>query len=150
MEIYNELINRVQEGETFYVNFEEKTLKVGKDYLIKNGEYDKESLGWKPVSTNDVLKTIERLYEMYKYSLPSERSNSKRRKYFKALPIDDIPDNKLFNAERREVAQAKLEGYILCSILYGNLTWNVDWGAWFWESNNDPDLVILKTWIKHN
>ncbi len=150
MEIYNELINRVQEGETFYVNFEEKTLKVGKDYLIKNGEYDKESLGWKPVSTNDVLKTIERLYEMYKYSLPNERSDSKRRKYFKALPIDEMPDNKLFNAERREIAQAKLEGYILCSILYGNLIWNTDWGTWFWESNNDPDLVILKKWIKNN
>ena len=148
MEIYNELVNRVQDGETFYVNFEERTLKVGKDYLIKNGEYDKENLGWKPVSLKDVLKTIERLYENYKFSLPSERSDNKRRKYFKALSIDDIPDMKLFGAERREVAQAKLEGYILCSILYGNLTWSADLGSWFWQSNTDSDLVILKKWIK--
>ena len=147
MEIYNELVNRVQDGETFYVNFEKRTLKVGKDYLVKNGEYDKENLGWKPVNLKDVLKTIERLYENYKFSLPSERSDNKKRKYFKALSIDDIPDIKLFGTEKREVTQAKLEGYILCSILYGNLVWSTDLGSWFWQSDNDSDLVILKKWI---
>lgn len=150
MEIFNELMYRIRNGESFNVDFEKKTLKVGKDYLIKNGEYDNKKLGWAQVDVSDVLHTIERLYERYKYSLPSERSDGKRRKYFKALPIEDIPDAKLFDAERREVAKANLEGYILCSILYGNLKWDKSWGSWFWQSKNDPDLIILKSWIENN
>lgn len=148
MEIFNELVQKVSDGKTFYINFETKTLKVGKTYLVKNSEYDKERLGWVKVDQCTVMETIERLYNEYKFSLPSERSDSKRRTYFKALPIEEIPDSKLFNAERREVARARLEGYILCSVLYGNLTWDESWGSWFYQSSNDPDLVILRSWIE--
>jgi hypothetical protein len=149
MEIFNELVQKVSDGKTFYINFETKTLKVGKTYLVKNGEYDKERLGWVKVDQCTVMETIERLYNEYKFALPSERSDSKRRTYFKSLPIEEIPDSKLFNAERREVARARLEGYILCSVLYGNLTWDESWGSWFYQSSNDPDLVILRSWIEN-
>lgn len=149
MDIYNELVSRVSDGESFDINFNTKTLRVGRTYLIKNGEYDKDALEWTKVDIGTVIQTIEKLYGKYKYSLPSERSDSKRRKYFKALPIEEIPDVKLFDTERREVTRAKLEGYVLCSILYGNLTWDESWGSWFWESKNDPDLVILRSWIEN-
>jgi hypothetical protein len=34
MSIYEELINRVSDGESFHIDFEKRNMKVGKDYLI--------------------------------------------------------------------------------------------------------------------
>ena len=156
MSIYLELIERVENGENFYVDFEKRTMKVGKDFLIKNGEYDssKELLGvlyGKPYGIESILKVVKQLYRNYKYSLPSERSDSKRKKYFKALTIKELTDEELIRASRREPAQAALEGYILCSILSDYLTWDEDImnGKWFYQSENDPDLVILRSWIEN-
>ena len=89
------------------------------------------------------------MYLGYKYSLPSERSDSKRKKYFKALPVDELTDRDLLYAERREVAQAKFEGYILCMILTGQFKWKEErLGKWFWQSKGDHNLVILRKWIE--
>lgn len=156
MPIYVELVARVDSGETFNVDFEKRNLKVGKEYLIKNGEYDTSrevlDLGHREIySIHVALRMIEELYKNYKYSLPSERSDSKHRKYFKALPIEKIPDDKLLIAERRETAKARLEGFILCAILTNQLVWNEEiMGKWFYQSENDPDLVILRSWIENN
>lgn len=145
MSIYADLVKRVSEGETFNINFEKRTMKVGKEKVIDEGKYDttKQLI----ISTYDPLDVIEVLYTNYKYSLPSERSESRRKQYFKALSIEEIPDERLFNTERREVARARLEGYVLCSILNGKLTWDEAWGSWFYASKIDPDLVLLKKWI---
>ena len=151
MTIYEEFVQRVSDGETFYINFKNKSMKIGKRFVITDGVYDAER---KLIDSdcNDVtavLKQIENLYDDYKFSVPSERSDSKRRKYFKALPIDKLPDEKLMIAQRREVAQAKLEGFILCMVLNGQLKWTDEMGKWFWVSKNDPDLVILRNFIEN-
>lgn len=154
MSIYSELIERVDNGEKFCIDFEKRNLKVGKEYLIKNGEYDKskELFGIEIYSLQVALHMIRDLYKNYKYSLPSERSDSKRRKYFKALTIDELPDDQLMIAGRRETAQAALEGFILCAVLTGQLTWDEEimGGKWFYQSKTDPDLVILRSWIETN
>lgn len=154
MSIYLELLERVSEGETFHINFEKRNMKVGNDYLIKEGEFD-ESRGMFKFcehcnSINTILDRIGQLYKYYKYSLPSERSDSKRRKYFKALSIDKITDEQLMVAERRETSQAALEGFVLCMIVSGQLVWDekIMNGKWFWQSNNDPDLVVLRSWVE--
>ena len=147
MTIYEELIERVSNGETFHIDLEKKTMKIGKETLIKNGEYDIER---KLIiaAAQDVLPVIESLYLNYKYSLPSERSDSKRRKYFRALSIDELTDEQLIFANRREVTQAELEGYILCMTLNEQFKWTDDMGKWFWQSKKDQELVILKKWIE--
>lgn len=156
MSIYLELIERVDNGETFHIDFEKRNMKVGKEYLIKNGEYDAskrffEEFYDKPYSLNVVCHCIHELYRTYKYSLPSERSDSKRKKYFKALSIDELTDEQLMRAHKRETAQAALEGFILCSILAGHLYWDeeVMQGTWFYQYKNDPDLIILRSWIEN-
>ena len=155
MAIYQELIERVDNGETFCVDFEKRTIKVGKEYLINNEDnYTSEDLFGKlydePYSLHVVLHVIRDLYKNYKYSLPSERSDSKRKKYFKALSVDELTDEQLMCAWKRETAQAALEGFILCSIIAGHLTWDEDVmeGKWFYQSKNDSDLVILKSLIE--
>ena len=152
MTIYKELIERVSNGETFHIDLEKRTIKVGKKFLIKNGEYDtSRELFAKDVqfSINDILDMIHVKYHNYKYSLPSERSDKKRRTYFKALPMDQLTDKQLMCAERREIAQASLEGFILCMILENKFVWDENkLGKWFWQSNKDVDLVLLKKWIE--
>ena len=156
MTIYKELIQRVSCGETFHVDFEKRVMKIGKTFLIKNGEYDTSRKLFHQeedafLSMDLILGSINVLYANYKYSLPSERSDKKRRTYFKALPIDDIPDCRLMTAERREIAQAKLEGFILCMILENKFVWDEDtMGKWFWQSKGYNDLVILRKWIENN
>lgn len=151
MTIFQELVARVSNGETFHVDFEKRTMKVGKDFLVKNGEFDTSRDLFSPNQEyclpNPILDAIEIFYEVYKYSLPSKRSESKRKTYFKALPMEEIMDEDLI-METREVAQCVLEGFILCMILEGRLTWNEEWGAFFWQSQEDPDLVILRKWIE--
>lgn len=147
--IYAELVRKVSDGKTFYVNFEDRTMKVGHKYLVKKGVYDNERQVMYSThkSLDDVLNTIEVLYTEYKYSLPSERSD-KRRLYFKALDLEEIPDEKLFVADSREVTRARLEGFVLCSILNGDFRWDEEkLGKWFWQSEIEPELVILKDWI---
>ena len=156
MSIYLELVERVDNGETFHIDFEQRTMKIGKEYLIKNGEYDetRELFGTlydEPYSLQAVLHMIRELYKNYKYSLPSERSDNKRRKYFKALSVDELTDEQLIRANKRETTQAALEGFILCSIVAGHLVWDEDVmnGKWFYQSVNDPDLVILRSLIEN-
>lgn len=148
MTIYEELIERVSNGEAFYIDFEKRIMKIGKQKVIDCGEYDKERALIK--FDGYVLKTIYELYRNYKYSLPSERSDSKRKKYFKALSVNELTDEEMATGERREVAKARLEGFILCMVLEGKFTWDEDnLGKWFYQSANDPDLVILRSWIEN-
>lgn len=151
MTIYEELIQRVSEGETFHINFEKRTLKIGKKTIIHNGKkYDEDRVLYdnEELTMVQILSYIEGFYENYKYSLPSERSCNKRKHYFKALPIDELTDTQLVLADRREIAQAALEGFVLCMILTGRFVWTENMGSWFWVSKKDPDLVILKGWIE--
>jgi hypothetical protein len=154
MSIYYEFIERVTNGECFCIDFENRNMKVGKDFLIKEGVYDssKELFDdmWKMYDVRVVICFIKELYAQYKYSLPSERSDNKRRKYFKALPMEEITDEQLMVAERREVACAALEGFVLCMILSGQLVWDEEImeGKWFYQSKTDPDLVLLRSWVE--
>ena len=150
--IYDELVQAVHMGRPFVVDFEKRNIKLGRGcYLVKNGEWDTaKSLLPQDLHGVDVLKTIEDMYFSYKHSLPSERNDNKRRKYFKALPIEEIPMGLLWGGDYREKAQAKLEGFILCSILSGAFKWTENMGKWFYQSKNDPDLVILRSWIENN
>lgn len=151
MTIYEELVRRVSDGETFYINFKNRSMKISKKFMIADGIYDTERqlIDCDCSDTAAILHRIEDLYADYKHSLPSERSDSKRRKYFKALSIDELTDEQLMVAQRREVAQAKLEGFILCMVLNGKFKWADNMGKWFWESKSDPDLVILKNFIEN-
>ena len=155
MTIYEELIKRVAEGEPFYINFKNKSLKIGKQFIIADGIYDtsRELISNMECCADMkcLLTFIGGLYRYYKYSLPSERSDSKRRQYFKALPADKLTDKQMAIGMNREIARAQLEGFILCMIVNGTFAWNeAEMGKWFYQSKTDPDLVILRSWIENN
>jgi hypothetical protein len=150
MSIFLEGLKRVENGDRFHINFEQRTMKVGQDKVIDNGEYDISQVLYDEQFDNSrtLLDKVRELYITYKFSLPSERSDKKRKKYFKALHIEELTDKQLIYGERREVAQYMLEAFILCAILNGDFVWNDEiHGKWFYQDKLEQDLVILKNWI---
>ena len=150
MSIFLKGLEQVENGERFYIDFESQTMKVGQDKLIDNGEYDTSQALYDENfdSSRTMLDKARELYITYKYSLPSERSDKKRKKYFKALLIDELTDKQLIYGTRREVAQYMLEAFILCAILNGDFMWDDEiHGKWFYQDKIEKDLVILKNWI---
>ena len=147
MSIFAIGLERVASGDSFHIDFEKRTMKVGQDKMIDGGEYD--TLQGLYEGQPILLDTIRELYKTYKYSLPSERSDNKRRKYFKALPIDELTDEQLICSVRREVAQYMLEAFILCAIIKGDFVWDEEiHGKWFYQDPCEQDLVILRSWIE--
>lgn len=150
MSIFLKGLERVENGERFHIDFEKRTMKIGQAKVIDNGEYDTTEVLYDAKFDNPraLLDKVRGLYIAYKFSLPSERSDKKRRKYFKALPIDELTDEQLIYGVRREVAQYMLEAFILCAIINGDFVWDDEiHGKWFYQDKTEQDLVILKNWI---
>jgi len=142
--IIQQALEAIEAGAKFKVNLTERNLSIDKKYLVKNGEYDGQL-----TDTNCFnISVLEDLYQEYKHSRPSERNDNKQRRYFKALKINELSDDDMLYGIDREVAQFRLESYLLCWILSGLFVWDEDnMGKWFWQSQNDKDLVILREWI---
>ena len=152
MSIFLKGLEAVSNGNTFFIDFQNRSMKIGKHKLIDNGEYGSSQ----PLYDNEVgnydswIQTIDELYYNYRYSLPSERNSRRWVRYFKALPANELTDEQLICGERREVAQYKLEAFILCLILDGVFIWDEDkYGKWFYQSSENPELVILRRWIEN-
>ena len=135
-----EIIKRVENGEKFFINLEKRTLRIA-NHLVDLKEVEM------PEYDGDVLKEIERRYRIYKHSVPSEHSESHRRRYFKALPESKLSDEAMMYGEQREVARCSLELFVLMAIVRGILTWHEEWGSWFWQSSADKDLILFRQWI---
>lgn len=144
--IYEQALAKVENGSRFRVNFQNRSLKIDGKYVIKDGKYDGE-LGVE--LTDSPLEQITQLYIRYQHSLPSERSESKRKCYFKALPEHLLNDEDMLYGQSREYAQIALELYVLGVILNGSLKWD-DFakGLWFWQSPENKDLILLREWIE--
>ena len=150
MSIFLNGLEQVENGERFYIDFEQRTMKVGQAKVIDSGEYDISQVLCDERFDNPriLLDKVRELYISYKFSLPSERSDKKRKKYFKALSIDELTDEQLIYGVRREIAQYMLESFILCAIINGDFVWDDEiHGKWFYQDNIERDLVILKNWI---
>lgn len=142
---YSELREKVERGARFTIDFKKRTLRVnGKAVDISITR----EFSFDDMSANDILREIEEYYESYKRSVPSERSEKRQRNYFKALPYEQLTDKELCYGMHRETARFELEFYVLAAIISGAFTWQDDWGTWFWQSDTDKDLVILREWIE--
>lgn len=145
--IYQEAVQAVRDGAKFRIDFPSRSLKLNGKYIIQNGKYEGE-LGVPGCSEDEFLTNVEELYRRYKHSVPSERSESKSRRYFMALPERNLSDDAMLYGECRDKAQIELELYILCQIING-LKWDSEtMGGWFWQGKTDKDLVILRNWVE--
>ena len=147
MNIYESLIERVQNGESFYVNLKKGLVKIGPETVIENNTPCAKDV---PLLEEDMMTNItehiEKLYEDYKYSVASAASEHKS-SYFSAIPDGELDEFHFLTGLPRLVAQARLEIYVACLKAMG--LFKLDFGTgWFWQSPNDKDLVILRKWVE--
>lgn len=143
-DLFDILCREVSKGARFSIDFKARSLKINGKYLVENGVSTIEQRG--RYVPEDFLYHVEDFYAAYKHSVPSERSESRGRRYFKSLPEEQLADEDMLYGASRDLMQAQLEGYILCCLLEG-AKWQEEWGKWFWQSPKDKDLVLLRQWF---
>ena len=145
--LFDRLYHEVrQQGATFAVDFKKQSLRLGREYIIQDGvckiPFDVEIC-----TPAEFLHRVKLYYVAYKHSVPSERSESKGRRYFNPLPESELSDEDMMYGEPREAAQLQLELFILTQILCGQ-TWQEQWGFWFWQCPDEPSLILLREWFE--
>ena len=146
--IWNEAQEKVHNGSSFRINLEKRYLVIDGKYIIKEGQYEG-SLGYDTnFPVNDLLVMAEGFYWQYRHSIPSARSEARYRRYFRALPEHELSEDDMLYGENRELAQLRLELYLLIAILNSDLIWDeFAKGYWFWQSDKYKSLIILRQWI---
>ncbi len=149
-QVYLTAVEQIQRGKSFSIDFKERTLKVNGKKLIDHGSVvSGEQLTGQHIELGEVLRNIERLYSVYKHSIPSEQTECKRKKYFQALPEHELSAEDMLYGTARLLAQFILEYYVLELIITGELRWDEDiMGKWFWQSKQDKDLILLREWVE--
>lgn len=145
MTIYEKLVDSVSKGQSYYINFKTKDLKLNKKYLVRNGVFD----GDYGLPECDVRERLEELFENYYFSVPSERSELKTT-YFHHIDDNELEIEDLVCGESRFLAQAKLEGYVLGLIL-SKCSWSViadEEKHFFWRSKKNKNLIMWKEWFE--
>lgn len=147
MKNINDILEAIKDrGAKFTINFQERTLKVNDKLICKN-----KTIELLPVlETDEFLRRLDSIYKDYKYSVPSERSESRSKNYFKALPEEELTDLQMWCGMSREVSRFIIEMLCLSQILNG---WQWDeekMGKWFYQSKKDKDLVLLRQWFDNN
>lgn len=86
------------------------------------------------------IEMLEAAYATYKYSVPSEKDMGRTHRFY-ALPVSELSDEDMMYGMPRDIAEAALE-FALADFAYPETA------GWFWQSENDPDLVVLRSWLK--
>lgn len=141
MSLYSELIQKVAKGSKFNINLVQKTLSIDRSNVVLEGNLIDEN----DVGNGNPWEILETLYLYYKRSVPSEHHNGNR-SYFKADSAEELSDDELAFNEPRNLAQFKLECYVLFASVSGKLKMEND-KHWFWQSDIDKSLVVLREWV---
>jgi hypothetical protein len=86
------------------------------------------------------VEELEAAYAVYKYSIPSEKTMNRVSRFY-ALPESELSDDDMLYGVPREEAEKNLEKALQGFVM-------PDGAGWFWQSESDPDLVVLRSWIK--
>lgn len=148
MTIYEETIERVSQGAHCAVDFKTRTLRVNGKPIDLNGETGIQSFN----DLDEWLDEVENLYDEFKYSKPTQKSMKRERKSkFRALTVSELVKeaghDALSNPVSRDVAQAKLEVFILLSLVQGTFQPDELFAKdWFYQGA-DKSLIIRKDWF---
>lgn len=86
------------------------------------------------------IEELEGLYACFKHSIPSERSESHVSRFY-AIPESEMSDDDMLYGMPREQAERELEKALRgFSMPEGS--------GWFWQSEHDRDLVVLRSWCE--
>ena len=117
-----------------------RTSKAAYETLVRTLSR-KESTQKEPSLLCTSAEELEAAYAVYKNSIPSEKTMH-RVPRFKALTEAELSDDDMLYGVAREQAEKDLE-----KALQG-FAMPEDAGSWFWQSPNDSDLVVLRSWVE--
>jgi len=89
--------------------------------------------------TSDI-EQLEEAYARYKHSIPSEKTMHRTSRFY-ALPESELSDEDMLYGVPREQAERELERVLQDFRM-------PEGSGWFWQSENDPDLVVLRSWVE--
>lgn len=146
--IYEETIERVSQGAYCSVDFKKRSLRLNGKAVKLEGEFGIQDFS----NLDEWLDEAENLYDEYKYSKPSQQSMKRERKSkFRALSVsqlvDELGHEALSNPTPRTVAQAKLEVFVLLSLVSGIFNPDELFAKdWFYQGA-DKSFIIRKDWF---
>ena len=117
-----------------------KTSKAAYDTLVRSLSHCPSPKGEGSKGTTVSAAELESVYAIYKHSIPSERTMGRTPRFY-ALPESELSNDDMLYGVPREQAERELE-----KALQGFQM--PDGAGWFWQSENDPDLVVLRSWCK--
>lgn len=152
-QIYELAVEAIRVGIHVKIDFPQRTLAIAGHKYIDHGKVEEGFTADNfdiPPTTPSILSHIEDLYANYKHSIPSAYTDARRHQYFKALPESELSNDDMLYGMPRDAAQFSLEYYILECLIKGHLVWDDELmgGHWFWQSKEDSDLILLRTWIE--
>lgn len=147
----------VNGGKTEDINIDltRKSIWSGRLCIMRNGKLLRQSIRLKNGEVceleglidfeGDAYEEIERLYALYKRSVPN-RHVKLNKGYFKALSSDSLTMEELMDNMPRPEARTALEGFILLASVEGLIPWHNP-RYFFWQSPTDPDCIIYRDWV---
>ena len=116
-----------------------RTSKAAYESLVRSLSHHNDISECRDDESGTTIEQLETAYAIYKHSIPSERTMGRTPRFY-ALPESELSNDDMLYGVPREQAERELE-----KALQG---FQMPEGAgWFWQSENDPDLVVLRKWV---
>ena len=116
-----------------------RTSRAAYDTLVRSLTFGGKTAGHTDGETTSI-EALEAAYEVYKHSIPSERTMHRTARFY-ALPESELSDEDMLYGVPREQAERELEKALAGFTM-------PEGSGWFWQSENDPDLVVLRSWTR--
>ena len=117
-----------------------RTSKAAYDTLVRSLTFSGKTAEHTDSGEHTTIEMLEAAYAAYKYSVPSEKDMGRTHRFY-AMPVSELSDEDMMYGMPRDIAESALES-ALADFDYP------DTAGWFWQSENDPDLVVLRSWTK--
>ena len=116
-----------------------RTSRAAYDTLVRSLSLSRKDAGGSNGSVTSI-EELEAAYAAYKNSVPSEKTMHRTSRFY-ALPESELSDDDMLYGVSREQAERELEKALRGFVM-------PEGSGWFWQSTEDPDLVVLRSWTE--
>lgn len=150
--IYNYAKEKVLKGSSWHVDWQRKSFRIGKEFLIKDGEIvnPKDTIGITP--EGDLLQVIDELEERFWATQHCVKGRKVHDSVFPQPKNENLsPEDELFGDYYQSFFE--LEFSLFAYIMQGVFTpWDTEvlGDGYFWKSKVYPKFVIYRSWTEFN